>query len=124
MSKSGVQPASWRVLHARVIIRKAPSTAAGILGFHVQGKIVEGLMQDVSGTPWIKVKHHGLDGKECDGFMLIDGSAVGLGILMEKVETFASAADKAPAVTRSTLSSAKSAAKPSLPTKKKMTSKN
>ena len=86
---------TWKVVHSRVIIRKTPSTTANILGFQAQGKVLEGSLQDVAGMPWLKVKHFGGDGKECDGYMLIDGAALGLGPLLERVDSHAGPAKPA-----------------------------
>ena len=98
---------TWRVVHSRVIIRKAPSTTAPILGFHAQGKVLEGTTQEVAGQPWLKVQLSGADGKDSEGYMLIDGTSVGLGLLLERVKgTPAPGPSKAPA------SKAKAAAAP------------
>ena len=75
----------WKVVHTRVIIRKAPSTSASILGFHAQGKIVEGSLHAGGSTPWLKVHHHGMDGQDCEGYMLVDGTSLGLGVLLERL---------------------------------------
>ena len=83
---SGGTSSKWKVVHSRVIIRKDASTTAAILGFQAQGKILEGVVQEVSGQPWLRVQHSGIDGKECDGYMLINGASVGLGQLLERVK--------------------------------------
>mmetsp|Transcript_42728 Transcript_42728/g.99681 ORF Transcript_42728/g.99681 Transcript_42728/m.99681 type:complete len:1322 (+) Transcript_42728:19-3984(+) len=77
---------TWKVVHTRVIIRKTPSTTASIMGFHAQGKTVEGVVQEIAGQPWLRIPHPGPDGKESDGYMLIDGTSVGLGRLLERVQ--------------------------------------
>eukprot|EP00930_Biecheleria_cincta_P069464 TRINITY_DN57201_c0_g1_i1.p1 TRINITY_DN57201_c0_g1~~TRINITY_DN57201_c0_g1_i1.p1 ORF type:complete len:1374 (-),score=273.72 TRINITY_DN57201_c0_g1_i1:412-4533(-) len=78
---------SWRVVHTRVIIRKESSTSAGILGYHSQGKVVDGTLLYDHGKPWLRIDYEMPVGGKCDGFMLIDGASVGLGTLLEKVET-------------------------------------
>lgn len=77
---------TWKVVHTRVIIRKTPSTTASIMGFHAQGKTVEGVVQEIAGQPWLRIPHPLPDGKESDGYMLIDGTSVGLGRLLERVQ--------------------------------------
>merc|ERR1739848_475361 len=66
----------WRVVHKpRVAIRGEPSTNGAIVGSKVTGAIV--VAEKVEGK-WIKLKGE-------DGWMLTDGTEVGLGMLLEAV---------------------------------------
>ena len=71
------------VFGPRVAVRTSPSTSAKAIGAKPKGDIVEGeFYQNVSsGQPWLWLNKDG-EG----GYMLIDGTSVGLGTLLEPIE--------------------------------------
>lgn len=67
---------TFRVVHKRVAVRKSPSTTAEIVGVEAKGATVTGKVSRVQGQLWV----HRLDN---EGWMLINGSSLGLGKLLE-----------------------------------------
>lgn len=65
--------AEFVVLHERVVRRSAPSTEAAPMQVHRRGELVEGVPCDAGGQPWLQLD---------TGWMLMDGAAVGLGLLL------------------------------------------
>ena len=68
----------FRVVHKRVAVRASPSTTAEIVGVEVMGAVVTGKLVGVNGEQWVQ---RGLHKKEA--WMLVDGSRLGLGRLLE-----------------------------------------
>eukprot|EP00931_Biecheleriopsis_adriatica_P066979 TRINITY_DN41192_c0_g1_i1.p1 TRINITY_DN41192_c0_g1~~TRINITY_DN41192_c0_g1_i1.p1 ORF type:complete len:1056 (-),score=159.03 TRINITY_DN41192_c0_g1_i1:74-3241(-) len=112
---------AYRVVHTRVIVRQSASTEAEILGFEAKGALVEGAVTKVAGREWLKTSHHDRSGKPCDGFMLIDGTPLGLGVLLEKAHPSASSTAKPKKQDPTSVPSSKqerpSAAKPEIDTR-------
>lgn len=77
----------WVVVHDRVVIRAEPSKDGKVLGFERKGAKVSGIVEEHAGVPWLKGagKSAGYAGDAANFFMMIDGSTVGLGVLLEKV---------------------------------------
>eukprot|EP00931_Biecheleriopsis_adriatica_P036899 TRINITY_DN21198_c0_g1_i2.p1 TRINITY_DN21198_c0_g1~~TRINITY_DN21198_c0_g1_i2.p1 ORF type:complete len:502 (+),score=82.10 TRINITY_DN21198_c0_g1_i2:63-1568(+) len=75
---------AWRVVHERVIRRASPSKDAAILGFERKGAQVSGTLVEAHGIRWLQTPmpapHVGMD-----SFMMIEGSSIGLGTLLERV---------------------------------------
>ena len=68
----------FRVVHQRVAVRKSASVAAEITGVEKKGAVVSGKLTKVQGDVWLQ-RSDGL------GWMLTDGSSLGLGKLLEAV---------------------------------------
>lgn len=66
---------TFTVVFDRVAVRAEPSVNATIVGVHVKGDIVQGVLCDVSGLPWLRLS-------EGRGWMLTDGASIGLGLLL------------------------------------------
>ncbi|CAJ1333128.1 unnamed protein product [Effrenium voratum] len=65
-----------RVVHKRVAVRASASTSAEIIGVEAKGAVIAGkLTRAKGGQLWLKVKSK--------GWMLVDGSSLGLGKLLE-----------------------------------------
>jgi len=77
-----VKPTPFRVVAERVAKRAQASTSAQALGQEAKGKTVFGVPMEVSGTQWIKTEDR--EGRDC--FMMVDGSSLGLGLLLQKEE--------------------------------------
>ena len=74
----------WRVAHSpAVVVRKSPSTTSAQLGLKLFGEHVFGL--SVSPDGWLKV--HSPTQEVDEGFMLIDGKALGMGTLLERLHS-------------------------------------
>ena len=74
----------WRVMHSpAVVVRKSPSTTSAQLGLKLFGEHVFGL--SVSPDGWLKV--HSPTQEVDEGFMLIDGKALGMGTLLERLHS-------------------------------------
>ena len=74
----GGGPNDWEVVHERVAVREAPSTAAPLLGFRRKGAIVS--VEHAREGLWLK-----LAGEE--GWMLAHGRELGLGQLVRPCDT-------------------------------------
>ena len=79
--------ARWRVLHGRVAIRAGPSTRSAIIGVARAGSEVESCEQQ---NVWVRMapSHAPSNGKD-SAWMLTDGREVGLGMLLERLQTVA-----------------------------------
>lgn len=88
-AKSTTLKEAWKVVHERVAKRSEPSKDAEMVGMEKKGAVLKGTVIVKDGTKWFKVRTQGV-GKEAkgmvDAYMMIDGSSVGLGMLMEKEE--------------------------------------
>ena len=73
----GEGPNDWEVVHDRVAVREAPSTAAPLLGFRRKGAVVS--VEHAREGLWLK-----LAGEE--GWMLAHGRELGLGQLVRPVD--------------------------------------
>jgi len=82
------------VVHPRVAMRANPSTSAEALGFVVQGCVVKGLVEDVCGIKWLRVRaldFEALAGgkvaenKHRPAWILMHGDSLGLGQLLKPV---------------------------------------
>ena len=73
----GEGPNDWEVVHERVAVREAPSTAAPLLGFRRKGAVVS--VEHAREGLWLK-----LAGEE--GWMLAHGRELGLGQLVRPVD--------------------------------------
>ena len=73
----GAGPNDWEVVHERVAVREAPSTAAPLLGFRRKGAVVS--VEHAREGLWLK-----LAGEE--GWMLAHGRELGLGMLVRPVD--------------------------------------
>lgn len=69
---------TFRVVFKRVAVRKSPSVTAEIVGAETKGATVTGKLSRVQGKLWV----HRSDGP---GWMLLDGTSLGLGKLLEAV---------------------------------------
>jgi len=76
-------PEEWRVVHDRVVRRADARKDAKMLGVEKKGAVIQGTSEKVDGVEWVRSKMK--DG-ETDSFLMIDGSSVGLGKLLEKVQ--------------------------------------
>lgn len=66
---------TFRVVFKRVAVRKSPSVTAEIVGAEKKGAMVNGKLSRVKGQLWVQ---------RCDaGWMLLDGTSLGLGKLLE-----------------------------------------
>lgn len=66
---------TFRVVFKRVAVRKSPSVTAEIVGAETKGAMVSGKLSRVKGQLWVQ---------RCDaGWMLLDGTSLGLGKLLE-----------------------------------------
>lgn len=66
---------TFRVVFKRVAVRKSPSVTAEIVGAETKGAMVNGKLSRVKGQLWVQ---------RCDaGWMLLDGTSLGLGKLLE-----------------------------------------
>uniref|UniRef100_A0A7S4T5U3 Fibronectin type-III domain-containing protein n=1 Tax=Alexandrium monilatum TaxID=311494 RepID=A0A7S4T5U3_9DINO len=75
---------TWRVIHPRVVVREEPSTDAKVLGFRPKGAIIKGtstVRED--GWEWLCCQYRASSSAPLQaGFMLIDGTPIGLPRLM------------------------------------------
>ena len=78
---------TFRVVHKRVAVRKSPSTTAEIIGAENKGATVTGKVSRVQGELWLQRSDCG-----ARGWMLMDGSSLGLGKLLEALPTMRIAA--------------------------------
>lgn len=86
-SPSDVPPVDeWRVVHERVVRRADAKKDAKMLKVEKKGTVIKGVSVEVDGIKWLKssMKEPGGAG-EIDSFIMIDGSSVGLGKLLEKI---------------------------------------
>jgi len=73
----------YKVVHDRVAVRAEPSKDAKMVGAEQKGATVRGNVIEQDGVQWLKVKT--ALPKEVEGYMMIDGTSVGLGLLLKKV---------------------------------------
>ncbi|CAE8646496.1 unnamed protein product [Polarella glacialis] len=77
--RSGLSLGTWRVVHKpRVAVRNAPSVSADIVAVEQSGSMIKPLEV---GEAWLRVSSAGKV-----GWMLIDGSLLGLGRLLERTD--------------------------------------
>ena len=67
---------SYRVAHARVAVRSAPSTDSQLIDVIRKGNVVETIQRQGN---WVRLARPGV------AWMLVDGGSVGLGMLLEIV---------------------------------------
>lgn len=80
----------FELVHARVMLRSAPDTGAGVRKVAKKGTRVQGTPYDVSGIPWLllsKASCRELNIDDSDTWVLMDGRSVGLGQLVRPVES-------------------------------------
>lgn len=80
-------PEQWKVVHDRVAKREKPDKDAKMVGGAKKGEVVNGFVHVQDGVKWLKVKEADptAKGKDMLCYLLIDGSSVGLGELLEKL---------------------------------------
>lgn len=103
---------SFRVVHKRVAVRALPSTTAEIVGVEALGAVISGKRVQVKGELWVR---RDLNNRET--WMLVDGSRLGLGRLLEAI-TVPSAPPPVKSEKREAKSSTSTASNPSASTQK------
>jgi len=80
-------PESWKVVNDRVAKRAEPNKDAKMVGGGKKGDVVKGFPMDKDGVQWLKLKEDDPTNKgaKMDCYMMIDGTSVGLGKLLEKM---------------------------------------
>lgn len=77
---------SWRVVHPRVVQRSQPSTKSKIVHVSSRGDVVEGILEDVGGIKWLRLQVASVSGLAKTVWMLVDGTSIGLGTLLQPVD--------------------------------------
>jgi len=87
LDESEMVPEQWKVVHDRVAMRATPSKDAKMVSGAKKGEIVNGFVHMEGDVKWLKVKTPDptTKGKEVAAYLMIDGSSVGLGQLLEKL---------------------------------------
>jgi hypothetical protein len=76
---------TFKVVHDRVAKRAEPSKDGKMLAAAKKGESLKGVVMEEGGVPWLRVREKTLGSAEAaDVFVMIDGTSVGLGTLLEK----------------------------------------
>lgn len=74
----------WVVVHDRVVRRAGASKDSAMMAVEKKGAVVRGSVLEVAGVRWLKTLMS-WKGESVDTFMMLDGTSIGLGTLLEKV---------------------------------------
>mmetsp|Transcript_2930 Transcript_2930/g.7924 ORF Transcript_2930/g.7924 Transcript_2930/m.7924 type:complete len:304 (-) Transcript_2930:49-960(-) len=86
LDESEMAQETWNVVHDRVAKRSEPNKDAKMVGGAKKGEKVKGLVHMEGSVKWLKVTEQDptTKGKQMTCYLMIDGSSVGLGNLLEK----------------------------------------
>jgi len=87
LDESELIPEQWKVVHERVAKRASPDKDGKMVGGAKKGEIVNGFVHMEGSVKWLKVKEPDptTKGKDMAAYLLIDGTSIGFGVLLEKL---------------------------------------